>query len=83
MSGREELLVYLIGVAQETKGAEVWRALFAELLSAAEKRKVRTCSVCGEEMDVTDNRSSKQKHDRCSRNVRMQRWREKKKQVAV
>ena len=28
-----ELLKYLISVAQKTEGAEVWRALFAELLA--------------------------------------------------
>lgn len=29
---KAELLEYLIGVAQNTQGAEVWRALFAEIL---------------------------------------------------
>ncbi len=28
-----EILLYLIGVAQNTEGAEVWRALFAEMLT--------------------------------------------------
>lgn len=32
MSEVEELLTYLIGIAQQTQGAELWRALFAELL---------------------------------------------------
>ena len=27
-----DLLIYLIGVAERTEGAEVWRALFAEIL---------------------------------------------------
>jgi hypothetical protein len=30
---KQKLLLYLIGVAQKTKGAEVWRALFAEILA--------------------------------------------------
>jgi hypothetical protein len=29
--GKIELLEYLIGIAQNTQGAEVWRALFAEM----------------------------------------------------
>ncbi len=32
--GKCELLEYLITVAQKTEGAEVWRALFAEMLRA-------------------------------------------------
>ena len=32
LHGRVDLLRYLIGVAQKTEGAEVWRALFAEML---------------------------------------------------
>jgi len=30
---KRDLLLYLIGIAQETQGAEVWRALFAEMLA--------------------------------------------------
>ena len=36
LEGKRELLVYLMGVAQATQGAEVWRALFAEQLWAIE-----------------------------------------------
>ena len=28
-----DLLIYRIGVAERTEGAEVWRALFAEILA--------------------------------------------------
>lgn len=35
--GKRQLLGYLIGVAQSTQGAEVWRALFAEMLQRLEK----------------------------------------------
>lgn len=31
LEARLELLTYLIGVAEKTEGAEVWRALFAEM----------------------------------------------------
>ncbi len=34
---KTELLHYLIGVAQKTQGAEVWRALFAELLAKVDR----------------------------------------------
>ena len=30
-TAREDLLDYLIGIAQKTQGAELWRALFAEM----------------------------------------------------
>lgn len=33
---KRELLRYLVGVAQNTQGAEVWRALFSEILAAVE-----------------------------------------------
>lgn len=31
-AGKRELLKYLITIAQGTQGAEVWRALFSEIL---------------------------------------------------
>lgn len=39
-----------------------------------EKRIIR-CEVCGDWMDVTDNRRSKKMHDRCSLNRRMKKYR--------
>ena len=38
-TGKRELLAYLITVAQNTQGAEVWRALFAEQLATLEAAK--------------------------------------------
>lgn len=34
---REETLAYLINTAQGTQGAEVWRALFAEILETTRR----------------------------------------------
>ena len=34
--GQRDLCVHLIGIAQRTPGAEVWRALFAQILDGIE-----------------------------------------------
>jgi hypothetical protein len=34
LKGKRELLLYLMGIAQKSEGAEVWRALFAEIYSS-------------------------------------------------
>jgi hypothetical protein len=49
---------------------------FADLVCG--RRTIRICEVCKELMDITDaaHRNSKRMHDRCSRRVRMQRYRE-------
>lgn len=39
--GKAELLRYLIGIADNTKGAKVWRALFVEQLIRCEHREHR------------------------------------------
>ncbi len=36
---KTEVLAYLIGVAQKTEGAEVWRALFAEMRAGYKKER--------------------------------------------
>lgn len=36
--GQAEILLYLLGVAGKTQGAEVWRALFAEQLQTVTKQ---------------------------------------------
>lgn len=43
--------------------------------------KFRICTVCKMEMDVTESRSTRKTHDRCSKNTRQQRWRIKKRLV--
>jgi hypothetical protein len=40
--------------------------------------KLRRCTVCKQEMDVSDSRSTRKTHDRCAKNARQQRWRSKK-----
>lgn len=40
---QQELLLYLVEVAQKTKGAEVWRSLFAEIIRRIEaQEEIRT-----------------------------------------
>jgi hypothetical protein len=44
-------------------------------LSVIGQLKLRKCTVCGREMDVSDSRRSKRVHQRCSKNERQARWR--------
>jgi hypothetical protein len=48
-------------------------------LSVIGQLKLRRCTVCGREMDVSDSRKSKRVHDRCSKNGRQARWRARRK----
>ena len=48
-------------------------------LSVIGQLKLRRCTVCGLEMDVSDSRKSKRVHERCSKNARQARWRAKRK----
>lgn len=52
----------------------IWLQFYLKLLG---QLKLRRCVLCGIEMDVTDSRSTRKMHDRCSRNQRQSRWREK------
>jgi hypothetical protein len=44
--------------------------------------KLRRCTICGHEMDVSNSRTSKLVHERCSRNGIQKRWRAKRKAQA-
>jgi hypothetical protein len=46
-------------------------------LMAIGQLKLRRCTVCGGEMDVSSSRSSRRMHTRCSRNKRQAAWRAK------
>jgi hypothetical protein len=48
-------------------------------LSVIGQLKLRRCTVCGLEMDVSHSRKSKRVHERCSKNGRQARWRAKQK----
>jgi hypothetical protein len=48
-------------------------------LSVIGQLKLRRCTVCGLEMDVTDSRKNKRVHERCSKNRRQARWRARRK----
>lgn len=50
----------------------IWLQLY---LSVIGQLKLRRCTVCGCEMDVSDFRRNKRVHDRCSKNSRQARWR--------
>jgi hypothetical protein len=41
VAAKRELLFYLIGIAQKTEGAEVWRALFAGMLAGTPESVVK------------------------------------------
>ena len=48
-------------------------------LSVIGQLKLRRCTECGLEMDVSNSRKNKRVHDRCSKNRRQARWRAKRK----
>jgi len=52
-----------------------WLQLYLSIIG---QLKLHRCTVCGEEMDVTGLRSTRKMHDRCSKRVRMSKWRARK-----
>lgn len=50
----------------------IWLQFYLNVIG---QLKLRRCTVCGKEMDVTGSRSTRKMHDRCSRNQRQARWR--------
>lgn len=44
-------------------------------LSLTGQLKLRRCTVCGEEMDVSKSRSTRKMHSKCSKKKRQQKWR--------
>jgi hypothetical protein len=70
VSKRGRLTGYL--TSQNLLGC-IWLQFY---LSQIGQLKLRRCVVCGGEMDVTQSRSSRAMHTRCSRNKRQAKWRE-------
>jgi len=56
--------------------AAMW-ALYGKVITG--NRRERPCEICGERLDVTENRKHKRVHDSCSLRERMKRYRLKKK----
>jgi len=54
--------------------AALWMQ-FSEIVTGT--RKLRSCEICGDLMDVTNNTRSKKVHDRCSQRESMRRYRRK------
>jgi hypothetical protein len=52
----------------------VWLQFYLSIIG---QLKLRRCTVCGFEMDVTLSRSTKKMHDLCSKSRRMRKWRGK------
>jgi hypothetical protein len=52
--------------------AALWLQVYQQITG---QTKFRRCGICGSRMDVTNNRSHKRVHDRCSHRMRMQRYR--------
>jgi hypothetical protein len=52
-------------------------------LSVIGQLKLRRCTVCGCEMDVSGSRKNKRVHERCSKNRRQARWRARRKTQAL
>lgn len=47
-------------------------------LTVTGQLELRRCTLCGNEMDVSQSRSTRKMHDKCSKTARMSRWRAKK-----
>jgi hypothetical protein len=45
--------------------------------------KLRRCTLCGKEMDVSQSKSTRKMHDSCSKRMRMRRWRASKRRSAT
>lgn len=52
----------------------IWLQFYLSIIG---QLKLRRCTVCSREMNVTESRSTRKMHDRCSRTLRMSRWRAK------
>jgi hypothetical protein len=52
----------------------VWLQFYMAVIG---RLKLRICTVCRREMDVSESRKSRKMHDSCSRRKRQQRWRAK------
>jgi hypothetical protein len=52
----------------------IWLQFYLSIIG---QLKLRRCTVCHEEMDVTNCRSTRKMHDRCSKRIRMSRLRAK------
>lgn len=50
----------------------IWMQFYLSIIG---QLKLRRCTVCGIEMDVTESRGTKKMHVRCSKSRRMQKWR--------
>jgi len=57
----------------------IWLQFYLNIIG---QLKLRRCTVCGKEMDVSQSRSTRKMHDRCSGTLRQSRWR-KNKQLAA
>ena len=53
----------------------IWLQFYLTIIG---QLKLRRCTVCGKEMDVTESRSTRKMHDPCSRSRRQARWRKNK-----
>jgi hypothetical protein len=58
----------------------IWLQFYLSIIG---QLKLRRCTVCHEEMDVTDCRSTRKMHDRCSKRNRMSRLRAKTRRTAT
>ena len=74
MDEKEELRGFIVPYSLL---AAMWLGLYQAITG---ERRVRQCEICGEYMDVTENRKTKRMHDRCSQRVRTARSRRKKRQ---
>jgi hypothetical protein len=50
----------------------IWLQFYLSLIG---QLKLRRCAVCGFEMDVTESRSTRRMHAKCSKRERMRKWR--------
>ncbi len=58
----------------------IWLQFYLSIIG---QLKLRRCTVCGKEMDVTGSRSTRKMHDRCSKRTRMARLQAKKRSPAT